>query len=56
MIKVTERGIEELGEEIELSQEDREFIRDMFEKNSKAGLPEYGYSIFEPEDSDVSDW
>lgn len=30
MFKVTERGIEKFGEPIELSEEDKEFIREMF--------------------------
>lgn len=46
MIKVTERGIEKLGNEIELSEEDIEFIEDMFEEYSNYYRPEYGYDLF----------
>lgn len=34
MMKVTENGIETLGSPIELSEEDLEFINDMFQKFS----------------------
>lgn len=53
MIKVTERGIEKLGDEVEISQEDHEFIRDMFDGYSNHEVPEYGYTIFEVGDDDV---
>lgn len=39
MFKVTERGIEEIGEPVELSEEDLEFIKEMFEEFSNYEKP-----------------
>lgn len=39
MFKVTKRGIEELGEPTELSEEDREFIEEMFKEFSDYQKP-----------------
>lgn len=47
MFKVTKNGIEELGETRELSDEDREFIHDMFNEYSNAEKTGFEDHVFD---------
>lgn len=50
MHKVTERGIEKLGTDNEISEEDRKFIREMFRELEETEVPPYGYAVFIPDE------
>lgn len=50
MHKVTKRGIEKLGTYNEISEEDHEFIEELFRENEEAEKPPYGYALFIPDE------